>query len=196
MKAQTMTDVFSGADLQGSARQLFSLADVEKTAELAAAESVNDTRKLVDSLVTRAADRLFDVSLMEIMVGAWSKLVALQKYAIGEKLLSEKTHKFMLSKHKITSKHSPVIELFVFDEKAAEVKVDISLTLLLAKTILRIKKGRILEVKISGCLAIGKVSCYGQEVLEEQTTELEFPGAIKLGDGIEIPPPLKISAQA
>jgi hypothetical protein len=193
MKAQTLADVFSGADLKGSARQLFSLADVEKTAELAAAESVNNARKLVDSLVTRAADRLFDVSLMEIMVGAWAKMVALQEYATGEKLLSKKTHKFVLSEHKITSKHSPKIELFVYDERVAEVKVDISLTLVLAKTILRIRQGRILEVKISGCRAIGKVSCYGQEIVEEQTTELEFPGAIKLGDGIEIPPPLNVN---
>jgi hypothetical protein len=193
MKAQTLADVFSGADLKASARQLFSLADVEKTAELAAAESVNNARKLVDSLVTRAADRLFDVSLMEIMVGAWAKMVALQEYATGEKLLSKKTHKFVLSEHKITSKHSPKIELFVYDERVAEVKVDISLTLVLAETILRIRQGRIREVKIAGCRAIGKVSCYGQEIIEEQTKELEFPGAIKLGDGIEIPPPLNVN---
>jgi hypothetical protein len=193
MKTQTLADVFSGADMKASARQLFSLADVEKTAELAAAESVNNARKLVDSLVTRAADRLFDVSLMEIMVGAWAKMVALQEYATGEKLLSKKTHKFVLSEHKITSKHSPKIELFVYDQSVAEVKVDISLTLVLAKTILRIRQGRIMEVKIAGCRAIGKASCYGQEIIEEQTTELEFPGAIRLGDGIEIPPPLNVN---
>lgn len=192
MKAQTLADVFSGADFKSSARQLFSLADVEKTAELAAAESVNNARKLVDSLVNRAADRLFDISLMEIMVGAWTKMVALQEYAVGDKLLSKKTHKFVLSEHKITSKHSPTIELYVYDEKVADVKVDIALTLLMAKTILRIKQGRIIDVKISGCQATGKVSCYGQEILEEKTAELEFPGAIKLGDGIEIPPPLTI----
>ena len=192
MKAQTLANVFYGTDLKGSARQLFSLAEVEKTAELAAAESVDNTRKLVDSLVARAADRLFDISLMEIMIGAWAKMLALQEYAIGEKLLSNKTHKFMLSEHKIKSKHSPMIELFVYDKKVTEVKVDIALTLLMAKTTLRIKRGRIMEVKISGCQGIGKVSCYGQEIMEQKTTELEFPRAIKLGDGVEIPPPLKI----
>jgi len=192
MKVQTLADVFYGTDLKGSARQLFSLAEVEKTAELAAAESVDNTRKLVDSLVSRAADRLFDISLMEIMIGAWAKILALQEYAIGEKLLSKKTHKLMLSEYKITSKHSPVIELFVYDKKVTDVKVDIALTLLMAKTTLRIKRGRIMEVKISGCQGTGKVSCYGQVILEQKTTELEFPKAIKLGDGIEIPPPLKV----
>jgi len=192
MKGQTLADVFYGADLKGSTRQLFSLAEIEKTATLAAAETVDNTRKLVDSMVARAADRLFDISLMEIMTGAWVKMVAIQEYATGEKLLSKKTHKFVLSEHRITSKHSPKIELYVYDDKVAEVTVDITLTLVMAKTILRIKQGRILEVRISGCQAIGKLSCYGQEILEGKSTELEFPSAIKLGDGIEIPPPLKI----
>lgn len=194
MKAQTLADVFSGADFERSAKQLFSLADVEKTAELAGAESVNNARKLVDSLVTRAKDRLLDISLMEVMVGAWTKMTALQEYATDEKMLSKKTHKFVLSQHKISSKHSPTIELFVYDKKVAEVKVDIALTLLMAKTTLRIKQGRILALKISGCQAIGQMSCYGQEILKEETVELEFPGTIKLGDGIDIPPPLKIKA--
>ena len=192
MKAQTLADVFYGTDRKGSARQIFSLAEVEKTAELADAESVDSTRKLVDSLVDRAADRLLDISLMEIMTGAWAKIVAIQEYAIGEKLHSGKTHKFVLSEHKITSKHSPIIELFVYDQKVSEVKVDISLTLLMAKTTLRIKHGRIMEVQISGCQGVGKVSCYGQEILEQETTEIEFPRTIKLGGGVEIPPPLKI----
>ena len=192
MKGQTLADVFYGADLKGSARQLFSLEDIEKTADLAAAETVDNARKLVDSLVARAADRLFDISLMEIMVSAWAKMVAIQEYATGEKLLSKKTHKFVLSEHKITSKHSPKIALYVYDEKVTEMTVDISLTLIMAKTILKIKQGRILEVRISGCQAIGNLSCYGQEILEEKSAELDFPSAIKLRDGIEIPPPLKI----
>lgn len=192
MKGQTLADVFYGADLKGSARQLFSLEDIEKTADLAAAETVDNARKLVDSLVARAADRLFDISLMEIMVSAWAKMVAIQEYATGEKLLSKKTHKFVLSEHKITSKHSPKIALYVYDDKVTELTIDISLTLLMAKTILKIKQGRILEVRISGCQAIGNLSCYGQEILEEKSAELDFPSAIKLGGGIEIPPPLKI----
>ena len=84
-----------------------------------------------------------------------------------------------------------MIELFVYDTKVTDVKVDIALTLLMAKTTLIIKQGRIMEVKISGCQGTGEVNCYGQVILEQKTTELEFPRAIKLGDGIEIPPPLK-----
>jgi len=95
-------------------------------------------------------------------------MAALEEYAAGDKLLSKNTHKFVLSEHKITSKHSPKIELYVYDDKVAEVKVDIALTLVMAKTILKIRQGRIMEVKIPGCQATGKVSCYGQEIMEEE----------------------------
>ena len=64
--------------------------------------------------------------------------------------------------------------------------------LVMAKTKLMIKKGRILEVRISGCQALGKVSCYGQTIVEKKSEELKFPSAFKLGKGIEIPPPLRI----
>ena len=191
MKDQTLADVFDGLGLKDSTKQLFTLADMEKTASLASAETVDNARNLVESLVATATDRLLDISLNDIMMGAWTKMLAIQEFATGEKLQSDKTHKFLLTEHKITSKHSPKIELFVYDSKVAEVTVDINLTLVMAKTILMIKQGRILEIRISGCQAMGKLSCYGQKILERKSAELNFPSAIKLGDGIEIPPPLK-----
>lgn len=194
MNSQTLANVFAGPQLEGMSTQLFSLADMEKTASLAAAQSVDGARNLVGSLVTTAKDRLLDVPLMDIMLGAWTKIAAIQEYAIGDKLISEKTHNFILTEHKVTSKHSPKIELHVHDSKVTEVVVEIALTLIIAKTNLMIKKGRILEVRISGCKAMGKLSCHGQTLLEQESTELEFPGRIQLGDGIVIPPPLEISA--
>ena len=192
MESRTLAEVFDGPGLQGSTTQLFSLADIEKTAGLAAADTVDNARQLVDSLVATAKDRLLDVSLTDIMLGAWTKMRAIQEFATGEKLKSEKPHKFVLSEHKITSKHAPKIELFVYQNKVTEVTVDIVLTLVIAKTNLLIKQGRILEVKISGCKAAGTLSCHGQKLLERESTEVDFPAAIKLGKGIAIPPPLKL----
>lgn len=192
MNGQTLADVFGGPELKGLTGQLFSLEDMQKTASMAAAETVDNAGTLVNSLVATATDRLLDIPLNEIMMGAWTKMLDIQEFAIGEKLLSGKTHKFPLTEHKITSKHSPKMELFVYDTKIAEVILDITLTLVMAKTKLIIKKGRILEVKISGCQAMGKLSCYGQTILEKKSAELNFPSAIKLGNGIEIPPPLKL----
>lgn len=193
MDDQTLADVFAGSRLETLTPQLFSLADMEKTANLAAARSVDGARNLVNSLVATAKDRLLDVSLVDIMLGAWTRIAAIQEYAIGEKLISNKTHKYPLSEHKVTSKHSPKIELFVRQSKVAEVVVEISLTLVVAKTHLMIRKGRIMELRISGCKATGKISCHGQTLIEEESAELDFPPRIKLGEGIVIPPPLEIS---
>jgi hypothetical protein len=192
MNDQTLANVFTGPRLGGLSTQLFSLADIEKTASLAAAKSVDGARNLVGSLVAAARDRLLDVSLMDIMLGAWTKLAAIQEYAAGEKLVSDETHKFLLSEHKVTSKHSPKIELYVHDTKVTEVIIEIALTLIVARTELMIRKGRILEVGIASCKAMGKLSCHGQTLLEQECTELEFPARIRLGDGIAIPPPLEI----
>ena len=191
MKGQTLGDIFSGADLRRSAKQYFSETDMKKTADLAAAETIENASELVASLTATATDQLLDVSLEDILMGAWTRMFALQQFAVGENLTSNKTHKFLLTEHKVTSKHSPSIELFVYDTKVAEVPFDIVLTLIFARTKLMIKHGRIMEVRISGCQAMGKLSCQGQLVLEKKSTELEFPSAIKLGDGIAIPPPLK-----
>lgn len=194
MKGQTLADVFGGPDLRRSAQQFFSKSDLEKTADLAAAETIENASELVASLAATATDQLLDVSLEDILMGAWTKMVVLQQFAVGEKLTSNKTHTLLLSEHKVTSKHSPSIELFVYDKKVAEAPFDIILTLVVAKTKLMIKHGRIMEVRISGCQAMGKLCCQGQLVLEKKSTELKFPSALKLGDGIEIPPPLKRKA--
>jgi len=194
MNGQTLLDIFGGPELTGSTGQFFSLEDMQKTASMAAAKTVDNAGSLVNSLVATATDRLLDIPVMDIMMGAWVKISDIQEFAIGEKSLSGKTHKFPLTEHKITSKHKPKMELFVYDTKVTEVILDISLTLVIAKTILMIKKGRILEVRISGCQAMGKVSCYGQTIVEKKSAELKFPSAIKLGNGIEILPPLKLKA--
>lgn len=191
MKGQTLADVFDGPDLRRSAKHFFSTPDMEKTADLASAETIESASELVASLATTATDQLLDVSLEDILIGAWTKMISLQQFAVGEKLTSNKTHTLLLSEHKVTSRHSPSIELSVYDKKVAEVPFDIMLTLIVAKTKLMIKHGRIMEVRISGCQAMGKLSCQGRLVLEKKSAELELHSAIKLGDGIEIPPPLK-----
>lgn len=192
MKQQTLTDVFNEPDFKLSIKGLFRLKDIENTTDITNAESVENARDLVNSLVATATTQLLDISLTDIMLSAWTKMSVLQEFAAGEKLNSTKTHKFQLAKHKITSNHSPKIELLVYDKKIAEVTVDITLTLVIAKANLMIKRGRILAIRIDGCQAMGKISCRGQKIFEKKSTELDFRSSIKLGDGIEIPPPLRI----
>jgi hypothetical protein len=50
-----------------------------------------------------------------------------------------------------------------------------------------------MEIAVSGCEAEAKLK-YGQHtLLKREAEELDFPLTLKLGDGVEIPPPLKVS---
>ena len=193
MNTPTLSNVFEHSRLDGRDSPLFSLEDIEKTASLAAADAVDDTRTLVNSLVANASDQLLDISLTDILLGAWTKIQSIQEYATGEKLASDEVHEFKLTEHKVTSKHAPKIELYVYENKVNEVVLDVSITLLIAKTTLLIRKGRIRELRVSGCQVAGKISCHGQKLVEKKSGELEFPQSVTFGnDGIEIPPPLKL----
>ncbi|MGA9575135.1 MAG: hypothetical protein WBS20_14450 [Lysobacterales bacterium] len=190
MKSLTLADVLAGPQLQFSDLQLFNTEDIENTAALASAESVDKTNKLLDSLVSKAKDQILDIPLLDIMLGGWIKLRKIQAYATDEKLQSGATYKHTLSEHKVASNHSPRIELLVFDKKVTEVTIDIELALVLARVNLMITKGRIMEVRISGCKAKASLSCRKHKILEKESEDIDFPASIKLGNGIAIPPPL------
>lgn len=192
MKPLTLADVLDGPKLQFTNLQLFNNEDIENTAALALAESVDKTNKLLDSLVSKAKDQILDIPLLDIMLGGWIKLRKIQAYATDEKLLSGATYKHTLSEHKVLSNHSPRIELLVFDKKVTEVTVDIELALVLAKVKLMITKGRIMEVRISSCKAKASLSCRKHKILEQESEDINFPASIKLGNGIVIPPPLNL----
>jgi hypothetical protein len=196
MTSQTLVDVFDECDQKGMAGRLFSATDIEKTADLAQAETVQNTRDLVEALLGPALDQLLDIRVIDIVLGAWKKMSAIQAFATDEHLRSKKTHKFTLTEHKVRSNHSPKIELFVYDKKVTELPVDITLTFVIAKTYLMIKHGRIVEVRIGGCQVSGTIGCLGQTFYEKTSTEMDFPPKLKLGDGIVIPPPLKRKASS
>ena len=163
---------------------------------MASAEDIDATRELVDSLLETAKDRLLDISLVDVLLGGWVKLKAIQQYATGDKLESDQTHKHTLSEHSVSSKHAPRMELYVFEQKVCDVPLEIKLSLVLAKLNLMIRKGRIVELKMSRCKAAATVSCHGHKLISKDSEDIEFPPSIKLGKGIAIPPPLKYKSGA
>lgn len=186
MANPTLADVFGVSDLKKKAGDLFSDRDLKATAERTHAENVAEVGKHVRGLVAPAMDQLLDMPVADILVGGWLKIRALHDYAEGAKADSGKTFKFPLTKHSIKSKHSPKIELMLHDTKLAEVTVDIVLAFTVAKTDLMIRKGKIRQVKISGCRATGEMSCLGQTIVKRQSRKVPI-ATINLGKGIRIP---------
>jgi hypothetical protein len=192
MNAPTVANLFERSPRRLEHTELFSPDDLGTTASMASAEDPEAVGTLVDSLLENARERLLDISLVDVLLGGWVKLRALQKYATGDNLLSEKTHEHKLSEHQVSSKHKPHIRLYVYEQLVCDVPLELELSLVLARANLSIRQGRIIAVKISGCVASATLRCHGKELLSEKSEELEFPGEIKLGRGIAIPPPIKL----
>ncbi len=192
MTTQTLANLFEQPPIAELVDNNFDSGEITETARLANAQSIESTRSLVNTLLTNAWSQMLDVSLTDILVGAWNKVSAIQAFATGDKLASDETHKFVLTEHKIESKHNPKVELFVREQKIGEVSISVNLTLLLGRTTLMIRHGRIMEIRISGAQASGDISCLGQKLIEKKTKELELPAGITLGEGVPIPPRLDI----
>lgn len=191
MTSMTLADLFGGEVLATSIRQGFSHDDIEQAKELAQVQGTQEIGDLVNSMLTQASGQMLDVSVLDILVGAWTKMRDLQEFAHGDNLQSTKTHKFALAEYCVHSKHAPSIELFVREQRVAEVTIDVAVELLIAKTTLMIRQGKIMEARLSGCRARGTLGLAGRTLLERQSAELELPSSLKLGEGIAIPPPYK-----
>lgn len=193
MSVQTLATVFEGAAWRGAGTRLFSAADIERTADLAKAESEDETSQLVETLLHNARDRLLDLPLLDVLIGGWLRLRALQAFATEEMRASDETHEYEIAKHKVSSKHAPKVELYVHDTKIADAVLSIDLALVMANAKLLIRKGRIMEVAISGCKASATLKYGSHVLLKREAEELDFPATVKLGDGIAIPPPLNLT---
>jgi hypothetical protein len=129
---------------------------------------------------------LLEVSLVDIMAGAWYKYAALVQYTDRRKHPPEESILVELGKHSIDSAHSPRLEVLVGDRTVVRLKLDVKLSMEIKSAILRIQNGRIKEIRAGEVRAEGKVK-FGDVVLaERKSSAVRLPGSIDLGDGIEI----------
>jgi hypothetical protein len=192
MRAQNVSELFRDTPWQAEG-SLFSEADLRKTASLAGADSINATTDLVERLLAGARERLLDIPLVDILLGGWLRLRAVQAYASEERRGSDTTYEHELAKHRLTSEHSPRVELHVHDVKLAEVEFDLQLSIVIARAKLLIRRGRIMEIAVSGASTRATLKYGKHTLLTREAEELDFPLTLPLGEGIEIPPPLQLA---
>ncbi len=186
-----LSDLFRDGDPQEYMRALFSVEDLEKTAKAASASAATATREHLDGLIERSLDQLLDISIGDILWSAWVKLSVLREYATGEKLESDKIHSFALASHKITSVHTPRVELILHNKKVTEASVDIKLKLKIDGAILKIKKGRIIKIIVGNAGADGELASHGATIMKRSFGKLNLPAAFEFPKGIKIAPPLR-----
>lgn len=133
-------------------------------------------------------DRLLEIRFVDILLGAWTKYDALREYCDPDLHAPEETHLVPLVEHSVTSTHQPAVEIEIGELFREKIPFEIALTLNLSGMLLQVRGGKILKVYTGRCQGSGSVKCSGIVVFEKETSSIQLPGVMELGDGVAIEP--------
>jgi hypothetical protein len=131
---------------------------------------------------------LLDLRISDIFVKTWNEAGILKKYLDPEEYQPNAEVSVTLSGHKITSEHHPYLDIVLDGMRLARIILDVNLEFDLDGLVLKIKNGRIREIRTGSCKAKGKVSYKGLLLLQEQSESLDLPGSLHFEKGIPIAP--------
>jgi hypothetical protein len=142
----------------------------------------------VFSAIVEKIEELLDIGIPDIMVKAWAKYKTLFKYTDREKYPPDQTVLVPLVEHKIESEHHPHIDIMIDDKPIAKLEFQIDIELMLKGMVLKIRDGKIKDVKMGSCEGKGSIKCGESVILEKEMEPFSLPSSIDLGDGIPIRP--------
>jgi hypothetical protein len=130
---------------------------------------------------------LLDVDAADIFIGAWNKSRELRKYRDPARYPPDQVILVPLARHKITSTHDPFLDVKVDGLDMGRVKFRVQIELTLHGAELKIKAGRILQIRTGRCDGTGTIACEGVVLGRIEGKVLTVPGTIDLGDGVALP---------
>jgi hypothetical protein len=131
---------------------------------------------------------LLNISISDIMISAWNKYRILLKYTDKGKYGPKETFLVTLAEHTIKSEHNPYIEVLLNEQLIRKIDFDISIALTLKGFILKIRDGKIKEIKAGTCKGKGTVKCENFVIFEKETESFSLPGSINFEEGVAIKP--------
>lgn len=136
---------------------------------------------ILDQVADKIAD-LLNITIKDIMVGAWNNYHYLDKYLDRSRYAPDETILVPLAEHTIKSKHHPCIEILVNDCVIDDIKLDITVAFKLKGIMLTIRDGKIRQIQTGTCKGSGTVK-YEQMILaQKELSTISLPGKISLGD--------------
>jgi len=143
--------------------------------------------------LTKQAQALFEVDLIDVLTSAWSKYRELAKYADRDAYPPGDTHLVPLAEHTLKATYHPFLEILVNGKPLGKVVFDVSLALNLKGFVLGIQDAKIKKVLTGSCQGKGAIML-GRAVLVEKTlAPIPLPGSIDLGEGISLSGPGRLS---
>jgi hypothetical protein len=151
------------------------------------ASKVGPLWRLVRARLPEHVSKMLDIDGVGILVGSWNKARELRKYCDSSKYPPEDVVLVSLTKHKVSSRHQPFLELVIDGQPLGRLTFEIDLALTLDAAELTIQGGRIKKIKPGKAQGSGSIACEGAILHNVDKKLLTLPGTIDLGEGIAIP---------
>jgi hypothetical protein len=136
--------------------------------------------------VLAEAGGLLDTRLLDVMRWAWKKGLELEALRDTERYPPDKTFSVSLVEHKITSTHTPHVDIRMNDQKVGRIDFAVNIEIAIKAVTLEIRNARITKIHAGDCKAKGTFLCEGLLLAERESKSLDLPGTIDLGDGLKI----------
>jgi len=130
------------------------------------------TKDLIGKAVSEEIAGLLDVSLVGVMLRAWSKYALVRKY-----LATSETALIPLLDHTIESSHEPSLDLARANVVIKKVQFKVSLEIAVEGLVLKIGGGRIQRIESGNFTASGSLECEGVTLAEKKLKPLNIPGS-------------------
>jgi len=186
MKPQEMTL----AELVGPDKGAFALSNnlrtvlAEQQEKLKLATSV-PRKSIEDKMVERAAS-LFDLKVIDLLLGGWKEYRELQQFADPKQYPPEETVKVPLVEHEVVSEHHPALEVTVGGVHVCRVDLDLTISLSVDGCVLGIQGGKIKQLTVASCRGRTVLARNGTDLIKAESKNIALGGPITLRTGITL----------
>jgi len=125
-----------------------------------------------------AFDSILAVNAGDVLQASWGKVMAVRDAILATRKDPAATALVPLLDHKITSKHSPQIDVTLGGKTLLQIPIDISLSLALKGAVLDIRQGRLFGVSGGSCVGDGVLAFAGKTLLQRKSPEFALPGRL------------------
>lgn len=123
---------------------------------------------------------LFQVSLLDVLLGGWEKYRDVVKSIEASRKTPKDPVLQSLATHTVKSTHHPYVELFKDEQPVGQVKFDLTASIKVEGLTLQILNGEVSEILAGSCKGTVQLALDGHVLTEGSTQQIQLPGSIPL----------------
>jgi hypothetical protein len=137
--------------------------------------------------IVQMAERVTDIPLADVLIGAWQTERRFAKYHDLEKFPPGSISVVPLATHRITSTHKPYVEISVAGKSLGRIPFVIELQITVESLDVVIQDARFMRIEAGRARVSGSLKCADQIILEKSSKDFAWDDGISLGAGVPIP---------